>query len=84
VSGTATASDTTSQKTATVSCPGGRFVFSGGWTVIVASGGDDEAEITVTRSEATSDTEWTVTGEESSNVKEWSIQAHAVCAAVSP
>jgi hypothetical protein len=68
----------------TVECPGGRYVLSGGWSISVTSGGDDEADITVIHSEATSNTEWTVEGEESTSVGAWSIQAHAVCAAVTP
>jgi hypothetical protein len=81
VSGTATTSDTTLIKTATVTCPEGGLAVGGGWTISIGSGGDDEAEISVIRSEATSDTEWTITAEEDSNVSNWSLQAHAVCLA---
>jgi hypothetical protein len=82
VDGATSADDENESKTAIVTCPGGRSVLSGGWSIAAA----DQVGVDVTRSEASSNDTWTVTGnvDDPSFVGKWSIQAHAVCALVSP
>lgn len=75
------ATSATSPKTVTVTCTGGRSVLSGGWDI--AGGG---GEVNVTVNEATSNSAWTVTAveDDDSDAGSWAIQAHAVCALVTP
>ena len=55
VVGTATASDTTPNKTATASCPAGKVVVGGGYLVAAPTG---LGELTVYANRPTSDTVW--------------------------
>ncbi|HEX3172605.1 MAG TPA: hypothetical protein VHQ43_00100 [Solirubrobacterales bacterium] len=85
VSGTTSSHSGTDTKTVTVTCPEGRSVLSGGWTITTTG---NAAEINVIQSQATSNTTWTVIAQEDSSPGSggegnWSIQAHAVCALVS-
>ncbi len=83
VSGTVSATDATAPKTATVTCPEGRSVLSGGWNINMGSGGDP-AEINIIQSQATSNATWTIVADEDNTPgASWSIQATAVCALVS-
>jgi hypothetical protein len=80
VTGTASASNSTSPKTVTVDCTGGRFVLSGGYVFTGGTGG-----LTVRESRATDDDTWTVVAEEVDNVGgNWTVQAFAVCATAAP
>jgi len=76
VTGTASASNSNSPKTATVDCPAGLKVLGGGHTYTAGTGG-----VAVRESRAADDDTWTVTAEEIDNVGgSWTVQAHAVCA----
>jgi hypothetical protein len=76
VTGTASASNSTTPKTVTVDCPGGRKVLSGGHSYTTGT-----ASVAVSQSEATDDDTWTVTAEELDGFAgNWSVQAFAVCA----
>jgi hypothetical protein len=80
VTGTISASNSTSPKTVTVDCPGGRFVLSGGHVFTAATGG-----LVVRESRATDDDTWTVVAEEVDGVGgSWQVQAFAVCAVAAP
>jgi hypothetical protein len=76
VTGTASASNSNSPKTATVDCPAGLKVLGGGHTFTANTGG-----LSVRDSRAADDDTWTVTAEEIDSVGgNWTVQAHAVCA----
>jgi hypothetical protein len=74
-----------SPKTATVDCPKGTAVLSGGYSINGVTVGN-VAEIAVIESSARSDTSWTVVAAEDNDVDvgSWSLKASAVCANVSP
>jgi hypothetical protein len=69
---------------ASVTCPGGRRVLSGGYRVEAGepAAGNNPAEIAVTESHATSDATWTVTAfaDDAEDVGPWSVAAYAICA----
>jgi hypothetical protein len=80
VTGTASATNSTSPKTVTVDCPGGRMVLSGGYTFTAGTGG-----LVVRENRATDDDTWTVIAEEVDGVgASWAVQAFAVCAIALP
>jgi hypothetical protein len=76
VSGTASANNSTSPKTVTVDCPGGRKVLGGGYTFTAVTGG-----VVIRENMAADDDTWTVTAEEADGFGgSWTLQAFAVCA----
>jgi hypothetical protein len=80
VIGTVSASNSTSPKTATVDCPGGRFVLSGGYIFTGGTSG-----LTVREHHASDDDTWTVVAEEVDPFAgNWTVQAFAVCATAAP
>jgi hypothetical protein len=79
VTGTASALDETSPKTATATCPAGKKAMSGGYVVQTTSG--SVAEIAISQDYPSSDTTWSVTAAEDndSSVGDWSVQAYVIC-----
>jgi hypothetical protein len=79
VQGPVSAYSTASSKTATVDCPAGGVVLSGGYKVTVSD--NHFADVTPTRTFALDDDTWTVTATEESVFRpKWSLLATAVCA----
>jgi hypothetical protein len=76
VSGTVSATDSTSPKTATADCTGGQKVLGGGYTYTAGTG-----SVVTTQNMATDDDTWTVIAEEiDPDNDSWSVQAFAICA----
>ena len=76
VVGTATAADTTDNKTATATCPAGKVAVSGGYLTAAAAG---LGELTVYANRPTSDTVWSVSAVVDQGQRTWSLQAFVVC-----
>jgi hypothetical protein len=77
VSGPISANDSTSPKTVTAVCPGGRFALGGGYNL----SGTSVEDLVATENRAISDTTWQVTARESDNVGgSWQVQAFVICA----
>ena len=80
-----TAAGTPETASATVSCPAGTQVVSGGYRVDAGepAAGNNPAEVVVTESRAASDTSWAVTAfaDDAGAVGPWSVAAYAICAA---
>ena len=76
VAGAVSASNSTTPKTVTADCTGGRKVLGGGYTFTAGTSG-----LVARESRASDDDTWTVTVEEVDGVGgAWSVQAFAVCA----
>ena len=74
VPGAASASNSTSPKTVTATCTGGRVVVGGGGVTNGAT------QVALTQSQPTSSTVWSVTATEiSSTNTNWTVQAFAIC-----
>lgn len=78
VTGTATADDETTPKTATATCTGGRSVLGGGYLI---SGVSSQTAILITQNYPSSSTVWTVTGTLSTTASDtpYALQAYAIC-----
>ena len=93
VTGTPSASNATTPKTAVADCTGGRKVLGGGYDIVVTDGPDggttldNIGEINVVINRASDDDTWTVTaavdnaGDMDDN---WALTAYAVCATMNP
>jgi hypothetical protein len=79
VAGTASANDTTTPKTATVTCASGQKALGGGG--IITNNGT--GTVSLTTSYPSADDTWSVTGDRQSGSGNWTLQAWAVCATVS-
>ncbi len=89
----ALSTDTGDQKTANVSCPGGKKVLGGGFGVIDTgsppSNGEQMANLSVLTNQPSSDTGWVVLavgflGGNAPAANLWNVEAFAVCATVAP
>jgi hypothetical protein len=70
-------SNTTSPKTTSVSCTGGKKVLGGGY-MVSASG--NETQVTVTAGYPSANNTWTVTTVKTNGNPSWSVTAYAICA----
>ena len=78
------ASDSTTPKTQTVSCPGGKKALGGGGSIIVSGGPNTDLAIQASQpSGGSPPTVWSVTGVETDAVAaNWSVTAFVICATV--
>ena len=74
MTGTASATNSTTPKSSTAVCPAGKVVLGGGYTVTATSGA------VIRESRATANDTWTVSAFELNNTSDnWSVQAFAIC-----
>ncbi len=75
IAGTATASNTTTPKTATASCSAGKVAVGGGHILT----GNQTERRAVVESYASADGTWTITARNFNGSGNWALQAFVVC-----
>jgi hypothetical protein len=84
VTGTPSANDSSSPKSSTATCTGGRRVVGGGYQ-LAADNSAELPELTVSQNRSLTDTTRTVTAAEGDAVSgNWSITAYAICGNATP